>query len=380
MDVDPSTVDGSAVVAPAAGTQALPLEQGWALLDQGIGAYLVVNPTGLLVWQCLDGTSSLADICRDLADVLDAPFETVLADTVAVVRQMAERDLLRTPDADAAGRATRRMPRPDHATVARREFAPDPWGALAVEVDGRRRALAVGDSTLHELARAAIASDRLVAPPDPPDLWLRVAPARGTIPGMHALYHDGRCVLRATGEGRMLRAALLHLAAAAPAPEGTARLRGRVVVGADDRIVVFVGVNLELLDHLGPRIGNLGGRVLDGPGPLVDVDTLAVVVPPLPDFLDRAGLAALDARLPRAPSERPVDPGRYELRQLVVVGLFGPDDRPRDPAVIAEALLPFTDDRTALAARIAEQVESRWSYGRDDREMIEIVDSLVGGR
>jgi hypothetical protein len=206
---------------------------------------------------------------------------------------------------------------------------------------------------------------------------------------MHALYHDGRCVLRATGEGRMLRAALLHLAAVAPAPEGTARLRGRVVVGADDRVVLFVGVNLELLDHLGPRIGNLGGRVLDVPGPLVDVATLEVVVPPLPDFLDRDGLAVIDARLPRGPSERPVDPGRYELRQLVVVGLFGPDDRPRDPAVITEALLPFlhaagtesaADDRAALVARVVERFESRWSYGRDDRELIDVVDSLVGGR
>jgi hypothetical protein len=127
--------------------------------------------------------------------------------------------------------------------------------------------------------------------------------------------------------------------------------------------------------------------VLDGPGPLVDVETLEVVVPPLPDFLDRAGLAAIDARLPRASSERPVDPGRYELRQLVVVGLFGPDDRPHDPAVITEALLPFLhgaespiDDRAGLVARIVERVESRWSYGRDDRELIDVVDTLVGGR
>jgi hypothetical protein len=129
--------------------------------------------------------------------------------------------------------------------------------------------------------------------------------------------------------------------------------------------------------------------VLDGPGPLVDVETLEVVVPPLPDFLDRAGLAAIDARLPRASSERPVDPGRYELRQLVVVGLFGPDDRPRDPAVITEVLPPFldgdgsqsaADDRAALVARIVERVEFRWSYGRDDRELIDVVDTLVGGR
>jgi hypothetical protein len=385
MPLEPGAVDERLVVARVAGVHAVPLAQGHVLLHDVGGVAFVVNPTGALVWEFLDGSSSLAEICRDLADGFSAPRERVLADTLALVRQMAERGLVRdAADSASEPAVLERVAARGRPSVAERTFTAEPWGAISVRAGTRLRSLAVTDREMFELARSAIVPDRLVDDPAPPDLRLLVSPARGAIPGMHALYREGRCVLRATGDGRMVRAALLHLGALAPDPEGTVRLHSRVLVGPRG-ITLVAGTHLEVLDLAAPRLGRLGLRVLDVPGPLVDPVAAQVVVPDAPDFLDPRGLAEIDRRYPRNPSEEAVAPGRYEIADLVIVGVFGPDD-PSDAATRAElcTLLVGPDgtslsrDQARVVELLAERLTPRWIVGFDDRELLDVVEQLAG--
>jgi hypothetical protein len=152
-------------------------------------------------------------------------------------------------------------------------------------------------------------------------------------------------------------------------------------------VTLIVGTHLEILDHASPRLGRLGWRVLDVPGPLVDADTLEVVVTEPPDFLDPRGLAEIDNRYPPGPSERPVRPGRYEIRNLLAVGTFGSDDRPRDPASAREvmhALMAPPGDAEArgdvahTVAGLVDRVEPRWLDGGDHRELLGVLEELAG--
>jgi hypothetical protein len=386
MTLVPAAVNADLVVARAAGVRALPLGDGRMLLDQDVGAFLAVSPTGAIVWECLDGSASLRDICRDLAEVLDAPLPTVLEDTLALVRRMAERGLVRDPrDPVSEIPVLERIARRDRGGGARREFAADAWGAITVRTDDRLIGLGISDRELFDLALAAVVPDRLVRDENPPELRLIVLPARGAIPGMHALYRDGRCVLRSTGEGRMVRAALHHLGTAAHDPEGTVRLQGRVLV-ARNGVTLFTGTHLEILDHASPRLGRLGLRMLDVPAPLVDVDTLELVVAEPADFLDPRGLAEIDRRFPRSPSEEVVRPGRYPIRNVMAVSTFA-KDAAHDPAIARDAMLalltPWDDDetsaaRTSVVAQLVDRGQPRWLDGGNDRELLRVVDELAG--
>lgn len=385
MARDPGAVDGTSVVSRVAGVHVLPLTDDRLLLhDVASGSLLVVNPTGALVWECLDGSSSVAEVCRDLADVLGASFETVLTDTCAVIRQMAERGLVSEAEDYSADREfLARVTARDLAPTARREFDEDPWGAIGARAGGQLLGLGVGDQELFELARMAIRPEHLVDV-TAPELRLLVAPDRGVIPGMHALYRGGRCVLRATGEGRMLRAALLHLGASVPDPVGTVRLRARIMIRGG-AVTLVTGTYLEILDQASPRLGRLGFQVLDVPGPLVDAETREVVVPDLPDFLDPDGFAEIDRRFPPSPSERRVTPGRYAVAHLVAVGMFGGDHLPRDREVAQDALTALlvgidgptgSRERIRIVERLLELVAPTWIVGLDDRELLDVLARL----
>jgi Coenzyme PQQ synthesis protein D (PqqD) len=68
------------------------------LLDERTGRLHLLNPSGALVWACFDGVSSIAEIVDDISDELGAPRDVVLADTLAVSRQLADEGLLANVD------------------------------------------------------------------------------------------------------------------------------------------------------------------------------------------------------------------------------------------------------------------------------------------
>ena len=65
------------------------------ILDEEADRLHVLNATATLVWQCLDGVSTIEEICVDLAEGLGVPYDQVLADTLAVVDNMLAEGLAR---------------------------------------------------------------------------------------------------------------------------------------------------------------------------------------------------------------------------------------------------------------------------------------------
>jgi hypothetical protein len=64
------------------------------VLDEDSGAVHLLNPTASIVFQCLDGTSTLREIAGDFADELGAPLDVVEADLVRLAIDLAAHGLL----------------------------------------------------------------------------------------------------------------------------------------------------------------------------------------------------------------------------------------------------------------------------------------------
>lgn len=72
------------------------------LLDQSSNRLLHLNATACVVWACIDGHSSLEEIAADLAVGLGASRDTVVAETIELVRMLGGEGML-------AGIAPRRI-------------------------------------------------------------------------------------------------------------------------------------------------------------------------------------------------------------------------------------------------------------------------------
>ena len=62
----------------------------------------LLNPTGAIVWRLLDGETRLDELSADLAAVFGVGVEEVLADLVALVRELDQRGLLEHVAAECA--------------------------------------------------------------------------------------------------------------------------------------------------------------------------------------------------------------------------------------------------------------------------------------
>lgn len=54
----------------------------------------LLNPTGAIVWKLLDGEARLDELSADIAEVFEVGVDVVLADVVALVRDLGQRGLL----------------------------------------------------------------------------------------------------------------------------------------------------------------------------------------------------------------------------------------------------------------------------------------------
>jgi hypothetical protein len=64
------------------------------IVDSQTGRIHVLNPVAAIVWECFDGTVTLDELAPELAEVFNAPVEVVLADIVAMARQLGDLGLL----------------------------------------------------------------------------------------------------------------------------------------------------------------------------------------------------------------------------------------------------------------------------------------------
>ena len=85
------------VLAPSASAIAVDVADEMIVVDEARGILHLLNPTGALVWRCLDGVSSLDEICGDLADVLGVPLPRVHADVGALACRLLDDGLATAP-------------------------------------------------------------------------------------------------------------------------------------------------------------------------------------------------------------------------------------------------------------------------------------------
>jgi hypothetical protein len=93
---DPLLVLVDAAFAPARAECVYTVEiDGEAvLLDESVNRLHLLNSTAALVWRLLDGGVSIGEMAQELSEELATPYDTVLADTLEVVRNFAEQGLL----------------------------------------------------------------------------------------------------------------------------------------------------------------------------------------------------------------------------------------------------------------------------------------------
>ena len=64
------------------------------LLAPGSGEYFTLNEVGGRIWALADGSRSLQEIARLLVDEYDAPLEAIEADTLELLTELEQRELL----------------------------------------------------------------------------------------------------------------------------------------------------------------------------------------------------------------------------------------------------------------------------------------------
>ncbi len=99
----PGPMDEAFVPTRSAAVHTVEIDGEAVLLDQAADRLHHLNATAALVWACLDGRSTLAQIAADLGAELGAPVDTVLADTLVVMRRLHDEGLLVAVDPAPAG-------------------------------------------------------------------------------------------------------------------------------------------------------------------------------------------------------------------------------------------------------------------------------------
>ena len=70
------------------------LEGEAVVLDEHANRLHLLNRTATLVWNCLDGEVDVSGLAREISEVLQLPFEQVVAETLSVVTDLAAEGLL----------------------------------------------------------------------------------------------------------------------------------------------------------------------------------------------------------------------------------------------------------------------------------------------
>jgi hypothetical protein len=92
--VYPDAIDGTFVPLARRAVASVELEGEGLLYDEERGSWHLLSPTAMVIWQCCDGSGTLDELARDLAEAYRTDLETVRADTLDSVRQLGHDGLL----------------------------------------------------------------------------------------------------------------------------------------------------------------------------------------------------------------------------------------------------------------------------------------------
>jgi hypothetical protein len=88
------TIDVDFVATPWAWIASVVLDGEAVLYDETTGRVHLLNETGSIVWQLLDGASSVGDIATAIAEAAEADVDAVTFDVVSLVRMLADLGVL----------------------------------------------------------------------------------------------------------------------------------------------------------------------------------------------------------------------------------------------------------------------------------------------
>ena len=193
---------------------------------------------------------------------------------------------------------------------------------MGVDLGERIAGLRSNDADVVEVLRRVLAPIR-VDDDVFPNLSLYVGGGNGKTRELHRLYRRGGIVLRTASTGRLIRAAMNHLASFLPPPTGLVPLNGQLVVGDGGAVLGLAPFgSVEVPER---RVRRLGWRSTDGAAPFFDPASLEVVIGEPRLTLDAAALAEVEERWPIGDGEDAAEPGRYPIRAVVLVDLRDDD-------------------------------------------------------
>ncbi|HUG85311.1 MAG TPA: HPr-rel-A system PqqD family peptide chaperone [Euzebya sp.] len=98
MTTPPPTVGPAFVGDRSPDVHAVDVDDEAVLLHEPTGQLHLLNPTGALVWHCLDGRATLQAIAEDIADVGGLDGEQVLAQLQALLTDLVDGGLVMAAD------------------------------------------------------------------------------------------------------------------------------------------------------------------------------------------------------------------------------------------------------------------------------------------
>lgn len=87
---DHSLIDVSFAPAVAPSISAVLLDGEAVLYDEQSGRVHHLNPSGTIVWQLLDGRTTIAEIAAAIAEAAGANEDVVLADSIGLVQMLGQ--------------------------------------------------------------------------------------------------------------------------------------------------------------------------------------------------------------------------------------------------------------------------------------------------
>ncbi len=371
------------------------LDAAVVIWNNTTGWFHVLNPSGAILWSCVDGHSSLGDICDDVAEILQLERADVFGDAVALFSTLVDMHIVvdarrGTPDVDHHGHAhhddhdVRNRAEmagvvhdqglvdvgEDHAAGSANDAGPaDPDTAesdtslgdlgrmapllapadMVVGVGEHRVGVSVSDDELLRWLEAILAPALVDPAQDAAVVYLDVGTAPGRIMPVHFLYERARRVLRTADRGRLVRCALRHIDALSRPPGGL-ELSGTLLINSFGALVVHSAVTVY--GELPVRtLARQGWTVVDVPAVVVDPTSAEVVLGGLEIPHDAGALAEFDQCYPRSAGEWDGRATRVRLRALVEVTTHTPPNQAR--ASNAERLawtLPMLVGRRPLDA------------------------------
>ncbi len=287
-----------------------------------------LNPTASALWQCLDGSGTLAEVARDIADVYHADPDQVLADVVETARLLGAQGLLvgvgdpsgeevvggdgdSAPLEDPGAPFVAELPRPCMDS----SFTLGDAGRFTVRAGSHLLGLRASTPELADAARAVIGPSILDGTNAPPNVSLTATRARTGRPLIFC-YRSGRLLARVRGTRRAVQAAIALLSSYAPrGPESLPRVAAMVAV-RDGTAALLCPESWRIADRLLPRLRGAGWEVADVPWADIDPQSGEVVVSGPAFVVDDTALS----RLPADPLDgSPPAPGRYPVIAWVAV-------------------------------------------------------------